>query len=126
MVASAARATQLVEAGVILELAEQWRFPDPSESGPEGLVAYGGDLSAGRLLAAYAQGLFPWYNEPPILWFSPDPRTVFRPDRLRVNRTLAKNMRRGRYTVYFDRDFRQVIEACARIPRAGQSGTWIN
>ena len=126
MVATKTRETQLVEPRIVHHLAERWRFPHPGEAAPEGLVAYGGDLSAGRLLAAYAQGLFPWYDEPPILWFSPDPRTVFRPDDLRINRTLAKNIRRGRYAIHFDRAFRQVIEACAQIPRAGQSGTWIN
>jgi leucyl/phenylalanyl-tRNA--protein transferase len=126
LVATKTRETQLVEPRIVHHLAERWRFPHPGEAAPEGLVAYGGDLSAGRLLAAYAQGLFPWYDEPPILWFSPDPRTVFRPDGIRVNRTLAKNIRRGRYTIHFDRAFRQVIEACAQIPRAGQSGTWIN
>ena len=124
--ATVERKTKLVKAEAVRDLIAQWRFPDPLEAEPEGLVAYGGDLSAGRLLAAYAQGLFPWYDEPPILWFSPDPRTVFRPDGLRVNRTLAKNLRRGRYTVFFDRAFRQVIEACAQTPRPGQAGTWIN
>ncbi len=69
-------------------------FPDPSEADQHGLLAYGGDVSAECLLSAYARGIFPWYEEDPILWFSPDPRMVLRPGELYVNRTLAKNLRR--------------------------------
>lgn len=100
-------------------------FPDLAKTSPEGLLAYGGDLSGERLLSAYAQGIFPWYEVPPILWYSPDPRAWLLLGDLRVNRSLAKTLRRGRYEVRFDTDFRRVIEACASVPRPGQSGTWI-
>jgi len=106
-------------------LVRAFPFPDPRMAPPEGLLAHGGDLHPARLLAAYAQGVFPWYSERPILWFSPDPRTVLRFEDLRINRTLRKNLARRRYDVRMDTAFREVIEACARAPRVGQSGTWL-
>jgi leucyl/phenylalanyl-tRNA--protein transferase len=101
------------------------RFPDPAEASPDGLLAWGGDLSADRLVAAYASGIFPWFDEPPILWFSPDPRTVLLPADLHVGRSLRKRLASGRYEVRYDADFAGVIRACAETPRPGQSGTWI-
>ena len=81
-------------------------FPDPRTADEAtGLVAIGGDLLPERLLAAYAHGIFPWYNEDPILWFSPDPRMVLLPDELRVNRSLAKNLRRNRFEVRVETSF---------------------
>jgi leucyl/phenylalanyl-tRNA--protein transferase len=100
-------------------------FPHPSEADPHGLVAYGGDLLPERLLSAYARGIFPWYEEDPILWFSPDPRALLLPSELIVNRSLAKNLRRGRFEVRVDHDFEQVISRCREISRPGQDGTWI-
>ncbi|HAN56327.1 MAG TPA: leucyl/phenylalanyl-tRNA--protein transferase [Betaproteobacteria bacterium] len=95
-------------------------------SDPAGLLAAGGDLSPSRLIAAYRQGIFPWYNAgDPILWWSPDPRMVLLPDELRVPRSLAKLMRRQPYEIRVDSAFRAVMTACAQ-PRAGQAGTWIN
>ncbi|WP_312934276.1 leucyl/phenylalanyl-tRNA--protein transferase [Pseudomonas sp.] len=92
---------------------------------PNGLLAAGGDLSPARLLAAYRHGCFPWYQDgQPILWWSPDPRTVLFPDELRVSRSLAKLMRQGHYSVSFDTDFAAVIRACA-APRSYTDGTWI-
>jgi len=100
-------------------------FPDPSDADASGLLAYGGDLCPERLLSAYARGIFPWYEEDPILWFSPDPRMLLLPDELRINRTLAKNLRRRRFEVRLDTAFEAVIRSCAAIPRKGQHGTWI-
>ncbi len=92
---------------------------------PEGLLAAGGDLSAERLVAAYRHGCFPWFAEgQPILWWSPDPRTVLFPSELHVSRSLAKVMRQGGYQVTFDKDFAAVISACAG-PRSYADGTWI-
>ena len=103
-------------------------FP-PLESAlkaPNGLLAAGGDLSAERLLQAYANGIFPWYSEgDPILWWSPDPRMVLFPDELKVSRSLAKTLNKGLFEVRVDSAFRQVMEACA-APRLNQSGTWIS
>ena len=92
---------------------------------PNGLLAAGGDLSADRPIQAYRHGCFPWFSEgQPILWWSPDPRTVLFPQELHVSRSLDKLLRQQRYTVTFDRDFRAVIHACA-APRAYADGTWI-
>lgn len=92
---------------------------------PDGLLAVGGCLSEQRLLNAYRQGIFPWYNPgEPILWWSPDPRLILFPDKLIVSRSLRKTLRKNRFTVTFDQAFSDVIEACAE-PRAESSGTWI-
>ncbi|OKA28046.1 leucyl/phenylalanyl-tRNA--protein transferase [Pseudomonas versuta] len=92
---------------------------------PNGLLAAGGDLSADRLIQAYRHGCFPWFSEgQPILWWSPDPRTVLLPEELHVSRSLGKLLRQQRYQVSFDRDFASVIQACA-APRSYAEGTWI-
>ncbi|WP_322977858.1 leucyl/phenylalanyl-tRNA--protein transferase [Pseudomonas sp. C11] len=92
---------------------------------PNGLLAAGGDLSAARLVQAYRHGCFPWFQDgQPILWWSPDPRTVLFPDELHVSRSLGKVLRQQRYRVTFDQDFTAVIRACA-APRSYTDGTWI-
>jgi leucyl/phenylalanyl-tRNA--protein transferase len=109
-----------------------WLGPDdpfpPLEAAfrkPNGLLAAGGGLSVGRLVAAYRHGCFPWYNEgEPLLWWSPDPRMVLPPSDLHVPRSLARSLRRGRFRVTADTAFRAVIDGCA-APRAGEAGTWI-
>jgi leucyl/phenylalanyl-tRNA--protein transferase len=89
------------------------------------LLAIGGDLSVRRLVAAYRQGIFPWYSEgDPILWWSPDPRTVLLPGQLRVSRSLRKLLRKGVFGVTMDRAFDAVIDACA-LPREAGGGTWL-
>ena len=121
-----ARQCRLVPPEFLSNLVDQNPFPDPRQANSDGLLAYGGGLEPERLLAAYAQGVFPWYESSPILWYSPDPRAVLFPEDLRINRSLAKSLRRRRYALTMDSDFRGVIEACAQTPRPGQSGTWIN
>lgn len=103
-------------------------FPDPAEAEPSGLLAVGGDLAPERLLLAYAHGIFPWYDEPPILWFSPDPRGVLPllpSSALHVSRRLARTLRQGLFRITLDSAFERVMRACASVPRAGQGGTWI-
>ena len=107
------------------ELVHAFPFPDPREADGRGLLAWGGDLAPERLVAAYAQGVFPWYDENPILWFSPDPRMVLRPAELHVARSLAKRLRAAPYRITLDTAFRDVIRACRETPRPGQDGTWI-
>jgi leucyl/phenylalanyl-tRNA---protein transferase len=93
---------------------------------PDGLLAAGGDLSPERLLAAYRRGIFPWYSRgQPILWWSPDPRTVFETCRMHVPRKLARWLRTCGWTIRADTAFETVVRACA-APRAGQRGTWID
>lgn len=92
---------------------------------PNGLLAAGGDLSPQRLLQAYSQGIFPWYNPgEPILWWSPNPRMVLIPQQLRVTRSLAKVLRNRSYEIRVDTAFRQVMTACA-APRDAEGGSWI-
>ncbi len=92
---------------------------------PQGLLAAGGDLSVPRLVNAYRQGIFPWYSEgEPILWWSPAPRCVLYPTRVHVSRRLRRCYNQGGFTLSADREFTQVIEACAGAKRNG-SGTWI-
>lgn len=102
-------------------------FPDVSLAlrEPDGLLAVGGDLSVERLLAAYRRGIFPWYSEDqPILWWSPDPRSVLFPGKLHVSRSLMKTLRRGKFEVLMDQKFSEVIDACS-TPRNDDLGTWI-
>lgn len=107
------------------ELVRAYPFPDPRRADRRGLLAYGGDLAPERLLAAYAQGVFPWYDEAPILWYSPDPRMVLSPDALHVGRSLRKRIRARPFGLSMDRAFADVIRACAEAKRPGQPGTWI-
>ena len=92
---------------------------------PNGLLACGGDLEPQRLLDAYRQGIFPWYVQgQPILWWSPDPRCVLAPDRIRVSRRLARTIRQGKFRVTFNQAFPAVIEGCS-APREAAADTWI-
>jgi len=102
-------------------------FPDVelAMQEPDGLLAVGGALATEWLLQAYRRGIFPWYGPgQPILWWAPDPRLVLYPEQLHVSRSLARVIRKGRYTVTLDAAFSDVVTACA-APRPGQSGTWI-
>jgi leucyl/phenylalanyl-tRNA---protein transferase len=105
-----------------------YRFPDPdrAEAQPNGLLAIGGDLSVPRLLEAYANGIFPWYDsdDQPVLWWSPDPRAVLHLDRLRISRSLGRRLKRNEYEIRFDTAFAHVIERCARSGER-RFGTWI-
>lgn len=103
-------------------------FPPPNHAlkEPNGLLAAGGDLSVPRLLAAYRQGIFPWFSDgEPILWWTPDPRMVLFPEEFSPSRSLTKTLRQGRYETRFDTAFTAVVTACAQTPRPGQDGTWI-
>lgn len=92
---------------------------------PNGLLAVGGDLSPSRLIEAYRQGVFPWYDSTqPILWWSPDPRAVLLPENLKVSRSLKKTLRKGIFQITVDKAFERVIRSCA-APRINSSGTWI-
>jgi leucyl/phenylalanyl-tRNA--protein transferase len=93
---------------------------------PDGLLAVGGCLSTERLINAYRRGIFPWYNaDEPILWWSPDPRLVLFPDKLMVSHSLRKTLRKGVFTVTFDKAFSDVMLSCAK-PRKDSAGTWIS
>jgi len=102
-------------------------FPDAglALTEPDGLLAAGGNLSPERLLNAYRKGIFPWYSDgQPILWWSPNPRTVLYPEQAKISRSLRKVLRQSRFKLSYDQNFEQVISACA-APRNDQAGTWI-
>src|SRR5690606_14776168 len=107
--------------------ADELSFPplDQALAEPDGLIAVGGDLRPARLLSAYQRGIFPWYEDPqPILWWSPDPRTVLFPERVHISRSLRRRLRRSGFTVSADIDFDAVIQGCAAFSQR-RPGTWI-
>jgi leucyl/phenylalanyl-tRNA--protein transferase len=101
-----------------------YSFPNPRDASPEGLVAWGGDLDPNRILSAYRQGIFPWYNEnDPILWWSPDPRLVLFFDDIKISKSLQRNL--NRYEVRFDTDFKQIVQKCRDTRVLKNENTWI-
>jgi len=107
-------------------LTKELKFPDVSKASQEGLLAIGGDLSPERLLLAYQSGIFPWFdNDDPILWWSPDPRFVLFPEKLKVSKSMKQTLQNCDYTITINKAFNQVILQCSKIIRDGQSGTWI-
>lgn len=105
---------------------EELVFPHPSLAEEDGLLAIGGDLSRDRLVLAYQNGIFPWFNEgDPICWFAPHERCVIFPDKVKVSKSMRKVIADGYFRVTMDQAFEQVIVNCAKVPRVGQDGTWI-
>ncbi len=101
-------------------------LPESALADPDGLLAFGGDLSPQRLLNAYRNGIFPWYSDgEPILWWSPSERALFRTSAVHLPTRLRRMLRRSCWVVRADTAFDNVIAACAIAPRAGQRGTWI-
>ena len=100
-------------------------FPPQELAGPDGLLAVGGDLSRERLLLAYRQGIFPWYEGRHILWWCPDPRFVLFPQELKESKSMRQLIRRETFGFSVNFDFRQVISRCKTTARRGQEGTWI-
>jgi leucyl/phenylalanyl-tRNA--protein transferase len=102
-------------------------FPRPSEALADGLLAIGGDLRPERLLLAYRNGIFPWYNEgDPPMWWSPDPRFVLYPSKLNVSHSMRSVLKKNLFEYRFNTAFRAVIEACASVRRNYAAGTWIS
>jgi leucyl/phenylalanyl-tRNA--protein transferase len=115
---------------MITWLARDTPFPpiEQALAEPNGLLAAGGELAPQRVLDAYSRGIFPWpVGRPgePLLWFSPDPRMVLYVNEFRASRSLRRRVASGRYEIRVDTAFRDVIAACARVPRGGLGGTWI-
>lgn len=107
-------------------LTEELWFPDITEASEDGILAIGGDLSVARLLLAYRNGIFPWFeSDEPILWWSPDPRFVLFPEKLKVSKSMRQVLRNKNYNVTVNTAFVEVIKACAEAKRSGQQGTWI-
>ncbi len=101
-------------------------FPPLSYANEDGLLAVGGDLSPERLMLAYRNGIFPWFNDDAlILWWSPDPRMVLFPDKIKISKSMRKVMRDGIFKITRNTCFSRVIDACSLVKRKDQSGTWI-
>ena len=102
-------------------------FPPVSMADEEGVLAIGGDLSTERLLLAYRSGIFPWYSEgEPIVWWSPDPRFVLFPEKIRVTKSMQTVLNNGKFRFTTNRAFSTVIQNCKTAPRKEQEGTWIS
>jgi leucyl/phenylalanyl-tRNA--protein transferase len=111
---------------MIFRLDERMVFPEPELAEPDGLLAVGGDLSARRLMLAYQNGIFPWYNDDtPILWYSPHERFVLFPEEIKISKTMRQVLCSNRFAVTTNKCFVGVMEACSTVQRNGQDGTWI-
>lgn len=108
-------------------LTEDFVFPDPEEALDSGLLAVGGDLQPERLLLAYRSGIFPWYDNKPILWWSPDPRMVLYPKNFRLSKSLRRTLNKNVFDFSFNKAFDEVIRHCAEVRRSYQKehATWI-
>ena len=107
-------------------LSNKIEFPPVDHASEDGLLAVGGDLSTDRLILAYKKGIFPWFEEgQPILWWSPDPRFVLFPEKLKISKSLNQFIRNNKFDITFNTAFDRVINECSKIKRPGQSGTWI-
>lgn len=104
---------------------ELW-FPPVGDASADGLLAAGGDLSPARLLLAYKRGIFPWFNDDSlILWWSPDPRMVLFPEKIRISKSMRRLIKSDRFRLTRNADFKAVITHCAVAKRPNQQGTWI-
>ena len=102
-------------------------FPPPERTRADGLLAIGGESSTPRLLEAYRNGIFPWYEAgEPILWWCPDPRLILAPEEIKISRSLRSVLKKRTFEVRCDTAFVRVIHACAATPRAGEVGSWIS
>ena len=107
-------------------LTERLEFPAVDTANSEGLLAVGGDLSPERLLLAYQKGIFPWFNEDSlILWWSPDPRMVLFPDKIKISKSMRKVLQSDQFRLTKNTCFEKVLLQCATVKRVGQQGTWI-
>ncbi len=110
----------------IFALTDELIFPDPELANDDGLLAIGGDLSEERLILAYRNGIFPWYDQySPILWWALNPRMVLFPENFKVSKSLNRLIKKGAFTIKTDTNFEAVINHCAEVPRRDDAGTWI-
>jgi leucyl/phenylalanyl-tRNA--protein transferase len=110
----------------LFALDETLWFPPVEEALPDGLLAMGGDLSPERLLLAYKNGIFPWYDGDIPLWWCPNPRFVLMPDELKVSKSMKSILKKNVFEFHINRSFPEVIQHCKETKREGQDGTWIN
>jgi leucyl/phenylalanyl-tRNA--protein transferase len=109
----------------LIALNDSLQFPPVEMADEDGLLAVGGDLSRARLLHAYRNGIFPWYETKYILWWCPDPRFVLFPEELKISSSMKQLLKKQSFEFSINRDFNAVISHCKAISRRGQDGTWI-
>lgn len=109
----------------VFTLDNELSFPPVHLAEPDGLLAIGGDLSTTRLLTAYRNGIFPWYEDEVPLWWCPDPRFVLFPDKLKINKTTKALLKINEFEFSINTAFKEVIHHCKNVIRPGQEGTWI-
>ena len=111
---------------MVFQLDERLVFPNPSLADEDGLLAIGGDLSSERLMLAYENGIFPWYNDgEPICWYSPHERFVILPNEVKISKSMLQFMRSQKFSITLNTAFSDVIASCAKALRKEQDGTWI-
>tara|TARA_X000001036_G_scaffold48374_1_gene38646 strand:- start:4141 stop:4773 length:633 start_codon:yes stop_codon:yes gene_type:complete len=108
------------------QLSSEHIFPSALTANSDGVVAIGGDLDPKRILKAYKQGIFPWFeNDDYLVWWSPDPRMVLFPKKLKISKSTKKILKDDYFKVTFNQSFDEVVDCCAKVKRFGQNGTWI-
>ena len=108
------------------KLGDDYKFPSPQSATNEGVVAVGGDLNPLRILEAYKNGIFPWFNDDDnLMWWSPDPRMILYPEKIKISKSFKSFLKKKEYRVSFNENFEDVIESCSNIKRVNQKGTWI-
>jgi len=108
------------------QLGNDYKFPSPQSATKEGIVAVGGDLNPLRILEAYKNGIFPWFNDDEnLMWWSPDPRMILFPEKIKISKSFKSFLKKKEYRVSFNENFEDVIESCSNIKRVNQKGTWI-
>ena len=107
-------------------LNDNLQFPNPNLANDEGVLAIGGDLSSERLILAYKNGIFPWFNEgEPIVWYAPQERMVLFPKEVKISKSMKQILKKGMFKITFNQHFEKVIYLCKNVYREGQGGTWI-
>ncbi|MEE9374438.1 MAG: leucyl/phenylalanyl-tRNA--protein transferase [Saprospiraceae bacterium] len=101
-------------------------FPHPLLSKKDGFLAYGGDLLPETILTAYRWGIFPWYSEPPILWWFTHPRCVLIPKKVKISKSMRSFLKKNTLHITTDQCFEKVVKECAQVKRQGQETTWIS
>ena len=108
------------------QLSSEHIFPSASTANNDCVVAIGGDLNPKRILQAYKQGIFPWFeSDDYLVWWSPDPRMVLFPEKLKISKSTKKILKNDCFKVTFNQSFDEVVDCCAKVKRFGQNGTWI-
>ena len=108
------------------QLSSEHIFPSALTANSDGVVAIGGDLDPKRILKAYKQGIFPWFeNDDYLVWWSPDPRMVLFPKKLKISKSTKKILKDDYFKITFNQSFDEVVDCCAKVKRFGQNGTWI-